>query len=1226
MRIERIEISNLASLHGSQAPIDLNGNAFGDACLIVITGRTGAGKSTIFDAVCLALFGQTPRLPKGSEDPRELLSRGATQAQANVTLRLDDGRQWQAAWSVHRARNRPDGELQPVSMEIRDAASGQIICAGVRPVGDLVAGQLGLSFDQFRAVVMLSQGDFARFLVVDDRQKSELLEKLTGCVIYTRLGQAAHQRARDCQTEIESLEHRMGDAYVLDEEARRQIVDERNDLTDKIAAADKAFAQATAIAAWWQDLIESQTRLAQRRGELKQAELDWDMAVDQRKRLQSAQLAQAVEHAVNATRQARGQVIQAATWLRLKEESLQRAEGAWDEGQGVLAGKVALARTFQAAVAEAVTATQADAVLDPARIELLKTARREELEAVRLKAEATNAQAGADAKAKDLASEFTQAVKERDEHAPLLKAAIRAATTAKDAVNAAGDLAACQVRVSLWERTARLVEEEGQARQVLEKARLDMEQSTADQVESSGSVTTAQDAHITAQRVVAEQESHCRTLEECARVGAFRGLLQADLPCPLCGSRDHPAPVEPDATDQLVIEAKTSLATWRAAAALADDQFQKARLRKAETQRVLDRQTVIVEQLEARHSDSLFAWTELRASLPCLPASPLEADTESVEAARQDASCALEAARQAVDADAAAVEVMATEKESDAALRERCAVAKTQYEEAVRQAELERHKRETASAIADERALAAETIVRNMAHELGEDPPSNDVIEMWLQGLTRRWAARRDLGELQRRVQDLATGVLAHAESLLTAGLDLPLVTVSVIDDPALQEVSTSLNAAIRVCTAREGEIKALGQAVTSAGEQLEAMEVTCAEADAGLTAELSRQGFVDEQAWEAVCLGEVERMALAAELEQIDSAKTGLASKVDELAAHQLELVQRASGNGIKLNVEDDSSAELASSRSHCQDLTRDRDGLHKRDAALAERLLADDRRQGQLAAWREELVRKRADSQVWVQLDALIGSADGNRFRKLAQAMTLDQLLALANHRLQRIEPRYRLQRVRRVEAPALLTLEVVDHHQADLVRPIATLSGGETFLVSLALALALADLKRGSLRIGTLFIDEGFGTLDAETLDQAMTVLERLQAEQGTQILMISHVGALHERIRHGIRVERQGGGRSRLRLVTPDGKINDLSASDIAPSALAVASENWAADGLADDDLFLSLLAAGPLSSRALFQRLASEHGWSRERIASTRNRLESQSRIAQPPGSRRLLRV
>jgi exonuclease SbcC len=167
---------------------------------------------------------------------------------------------------------------------------------------------------------------------------------------------------------------------------------------------------------------------------------------------------------------------------------------------------------------------------------------------------------------------------------------------------------------------------------------------------------------------------------------------------------------------------------------------------------------------------------------------------------------------------------------------------------------------------------------------------------------------------------------------------------------------------------------------------------------------------------------------------------------------------------------------------------------------------------------------------ARLWGRLRDAIGSATGDKFQKFAQSLTLELLLTQANAQLRELKPRYALARVPNHD----LELQLVDHDLGDEVRSIRGLSGGEKFLVSLALALALASLSAEDCRIDSLFIDEGFGTLDAQSLDVAVSTLDTLQSE-GRQIGVISHVPGLAERIGVEIRVEPVSSGRSRVRVV-------------------------------------------------------------------------------------------
>ncbi|WP_305369738.1 AAA family ATPase [Photobacterium leiognathi] len=192
-----------------------------------------------------------------------------------------------------------------------------------------------------------------------------------------------------------------------------------------------------------------------------------------------------------------------------------------------------------------------------------------------------------------------------------------------------------------------------------------------------------------------------------------------------------------------------------------------------------------------------------------------------------------------------------------------------------------------------------------------------------------------------------------------------------------------------------------------------------------------------------------------------------------------------------------------------------------------LRQRLDLGEQAEKQAGDLRSALATQQTQTELWMEMSDLIGSATGNKFRTLAQGLTLQQLVINANEHLHDLAPRYALQPV----PGSPLALQVIDHDMGDEVRSVESLSGGESFLVSLSLALALASLAADTRQLGSLFIDEGFGTLDPDSLEMALACLDALQAD-GRQIGVISHVGTLVERIGVQVAVEAQGGGRSNI----------------------------------------------------------------------------------------------
>jgi exonuclease SbcC len=218
-----------------------------------------------------------------------------------------------------------------------------------------------------------------------------------------------------------------------------------------------------------------------------------------------------------------------------------------------------------------------------------------------------------------------------------------------------------------------------------------------------------------------------------------------------------------------------------------------------------------------------------------------------------------------------------------------------------------------------------------------------------------------------------------------------------------------------------------------------------------------------------------------------------------------------------------------LAAARERLDGLAPQARDLDERRIAAAGRLREDERARARLAEIGPALEAKRRRADLWAEMSGLIGSHDGSRFRVFAQGLTLDALVMHANAHLRELQPRYRLARVPGQD----LEIQVVDRDMGDEVRSVASLSGGETFLASLALALGLSALAAHDVRVDSLFIDEGFGSLDPDTLELALAVLDELQA-RGRQIGVISHIPGIAERIGVRVQVVPQGAGRAEVRI--------------------------------------------------------------------------------------------
>lgn len=284
----------------------------------------------------------------------------------------------------------------------------------------------------------------------------------------------------------------------------------------------------------------------------------------------------------------------------------------------------------------------------------------------------------------------------------------------------------------------------------------------------------------------------------------------------------------------------------------------------------------------------------------------------------------------------------------------------------------------------------------------------------------------------------------------------------------------------------------------------------------------LSENGFTNTNQFKEAWLPKEERARLLEECKSLDGQyNEHLTLKTDtekRLKEHTAEIKSERPLEEVK--------EELLEIRGRS-------DQLQRLIGSIEQELLINNqnlqRHQEQIA----KLDEKKEHFKVWIKLNEMVGSADGNKFAKFAQGITLDQLISLANRHLEVLTSRYELQRS--LEQKQLLELEVIDRFQGNVVRPVSTLSGGESFIVSLALALGLSELASQKIAIDSLFLDEGFGTLDEDSLETALNALNLLQSG-GKMVGVISHVEALKERIPLQIKVISKGDGTSFIEMAS------------------------------------------------------------------------------------------
>lgn len=1210
MQLLKLHLSNINALKGEHT-IDFTLPTFQHTGVFAITGNTGAGKTSILDAITLALYGQTPRKPE-----KAVITHGTTECMAALEFRIN-GKAYRSKWMLALNRN---GEPRTPKMELAELPSETIlsdhrITEAKKEIADLI----GLSFDQFTKTVLLAQGDFAAFLDAKISDRSEILEKITGRTDYSDISKAAYERFKRAEADKMATEAQLTGFELLSEEEKdhlqSQIQQAQGHSTHLQHRIHQLEAEAQRLQTQKRLLIEQGNKQAQyEQCQAQQAEQIHDF-----ERLAQHQRIAPYRHLIDRFQQlppllkkAQSEVTDATQALDNAQQNQQQARAKQQAAERELTAFLeAELPTRRQHIAQARELDRQRQTLQAQQEDHQKAAKRLRAEIDRLvklltdnqqeQAAAQQEQQAAQTFLSDHATDqiltqqlpdwltqwnrLTQLDREiSDGDARISRLQTQLATlqtehsTIQEAHQAALQrLEKQQTQLLTFAPTLTRLDDYPAYHDALQQSLRDAEQLYSEwrdfthwaqrsdeaqsqlqatqaevhhlqqAVEQLASDVAAQEAQVAAARRTADDKAKIAQLEiKLASFEQHRQQLIEGEKCPLCFATHHPChdagyqpEVERSKAEQEAANAEQALERQRQHLSALQMQHatQSNALHRAKQQHQ-DAET----RIQALHQEwQQFAIT-IQQWASSTPTPRLQAATTQAANSRENwhnlqaLEKQLLQLRQAYDTAAQQVHSTSTRLEH----------VQQRLNDTDQQLTLQRqHHTERLN-----EQLAIRSTLLQQLSPLGIATISPDLGQVLKRRHDAFVAHQRQLKEAQTKLtllqnnhqnytqqHDQQQAAFAERQEAIAAKAQAITTIQAQLDNILLQLESADINTAERLLNQQE---EALRLADQSAREVLNNAK----------TDTLNRQNQYDNAQRKADHLRTEEaqlqhELTTLAQSLQRASVAAMMEALLDPPQAIAIEQRQTALHNDLQqlqarlqdIQQELAAFAESPYSREQLDRVQQERTTLQEeRDALIAQaaeyqtRLANDQNQQHRVSKLQALLQTQQQEYNTWKQLNDLIGSSNGQKFNQFAQGLTLKRLIIAANAHLQRLYDRYLLIPQ---DTDKGVDLAIKDRDLGGTKRAPSTLSGGERFIVSLALALGLSDLSGSRTRIDSLFIDEGFGTLDARHLETVLQVLDNLH-QQGKTIGIISHVPALQERISTQIRVQSIGGGYSRIAL--------------------------------------------------------------------------------------------
>ncbi|TFH73585.1 chromosome segregation protein SMC [Gammaproteobacteria bacterium LSUCC0112] len=1084
MRILGLRFKNINSLAG-EWQVDFTRPEYTADGIFAITGPTGAGKTTLLDVICLALYGRTPRLDRVNKSGNDVMTRQTGECWAEVTFSTQTGR-YRCYWSQHRARKKAGAELQTPRHEISDAHSGQIIDNQIRTVEKRIEEITGMDFQRFTQSMMLAQGGFAAFLKASADERAPILEQITGTAIYSDISIKVHERHAFERTQLQLLQSELSGMQLLTPEQETALRAEEHTQSQALLPEKEQLAKLKEHLAWQRQCQDLQQKLLT----LKQQQEHWQQQhnafADQREQL----------HKANRALELSGHYSALTTLRQQQQADLQKELSAAHAEPGLQEQRLSLESKYNHAQAAHQQTDQKLIQMRPVfrQVHVLDSSlsqQRTQLD--RLNADVCKLEG--DLYAAQQQTNVLQAAVDKESQALALLSEV-GETSYDDMLK--------RLNADVQRKQALLDKKQSELDALTEGKSPNLWRETIDQLSQTLAKTDALLQRYSERNTLLESlqsQHHQRTQAETELAELTQKQQQLQQ---LFGARDAlVAALQKEVSLLHTIKNLESLRVqlvdgqpcqlcgslqhpYASHAPDADVDALNTQLREA-----LSLLNESRDQLQHANNRTLQHQEKIKhITGQCL-------DTlETINALELTLLTQTEALRLGADVTLA--------QHRDMLLAEQDAIKKTLLNIDAAQQDLTAL--DKAARAAHESVVVITQRITTLSHTQTRLHDSQQQLEKIKQQKSATLAERERQQQTLNELISQRQGLLGDNDAdQHEAQLEAELARANGTLQTALAQYQLAEK---RLDDNRQLRLT-LAQQLIERAQQISADETA-------FNSLLNNKSFNNEADYLAAVLPDQVRQDLQQQAEQLARQGSELQALINQYTHELDDLLQAA-----------------LTDQTHAQ-LLHAIDEQDKRVSQLQEALggIRRDLSNNELARSKQQQQAEKIDNQKvelvrWAALHDLIGSADGKKFRNFAQGLTFEMMISHANQQLTKMTDRYQL--IRDPEQP--LDLNVIDYYQAGDIRSTKNLSGGESFIVSLALALGLSCMASRNVRVDSLFLDEGFGTLDEDALDTALETLGSLQQE-GKLIGVISHIPALKERISTQIRVSPGTGGRSTL----------------------------------------------------------------------------------------------